>query len=265
MPNLVPAVRMTQHDNLDTWRRQDVADAYEAATWFEPVEEQVLPRLAAAIRGGAILDLGVGGGRTVPLLTKLSDNYIGVDYSPEMIARCRQRFPGVRFELADARDLSRFPDRHFDLIVFSFNGLDYVPHDDRLRILGEVRRLLTDDGVFFFCSHNLDAERQNAYSLRSIAWSWNLRRLLGRVLYYGRGVVNHRRRRHQEVWQDDYAIVNDGENFTLLCYYIRPSHQIEQLRAAGFSSIEVLTPDGTTLETSAGPSAWVYYIARRQA
>lgn len=73
-----------------------------------------------------ILDLGVGGGRTTPYLSSLSRNYVGVDYSQEMIRVCRKKFPGKRFIVLDASDLSSFEDSSFDAVVFSFNGLDYL-------------------------------------------------------------------------------------------------------------------------------------------
>ena len=58
-----------------------------------------------------ILDLGVGAGRTTPYLLEISKNYIGIDFSPAMIAACQARYPTVEFAVGDARDLSRFRGR----------------------------------------------------------------------------------------------------------------------------------------------------------
>ena len=43
------------------------------------------------VRGQPILDLGVGGGRTVPLLRAVSSDYVAVDYTPAMGEACRRR------------------------------------------------------------------------------------------------------------------------------------------------------------------------------
>ena len=86
------------------------------------------------------MDLGVGGGRTTAFLLQLSKDYVGIDFSNEMIERCRARFPATQFEVRDAQDLSGFEDQSFDFILFSCTGIDLVNHDQRLRILKEVRR-----------------------------------------------------------------------------------------------------------------------------
>ena len=64
-----------------------------------------------------------------------------------MVSICKTRFPHARFELGDARDLSRWPGGHFALVVFSGNGLCMVGHADRLRVIAEVFRVLRPGGV----------------------------------------------------------------------------------------------------------------------
>ena len=39
----------------------------------------------------AILDLGVGGGRTTPHLSSIAARYVGADYAAEMVARCQDK------------------------------------------------------------------------------------------------------------------------------------------------------------------------------
>ena len=103
----------------------------------------------------AILDIGVGGGRTTPYLSQKASRYVGVDYSEEMVRTCRNKFPGLEFMVADASDLSAFPDASFDAIVIAFNGLDYLfPNEKRRQCLRECGRVLRADGVLVFSSHN---------------------------------------------------------------------------------------------------------------
>jgi SAM-dependent methyltransferase len=78
-----------------------------------------------------------------------------MDYSEEMIRLCRDKFPQLKFMVADASDLSAFSDGSFDAIVFAFNGLDYLfPEEQRWKCLRECKRVLRPGGVFVFSSHN---------------------------------------------------------------------------------------------------------------
>lgn len=45
--------------------------------------------------------------------------YTGVDYNPGMIKMARKLYPGLLVHQADARDLSIFPDKSFDIVIDS--------------------------------------------------------------------------------------------------------------------------------------------------
>jgi len=163
-----------------------------------------------------MLDIGVGGGRTTVHFAPLVRNYIGVDFSEGMIRACRKRFPALPFEVADVRSLP-FADSTFDFILFSFNGLDYVPAGDRMRALREIHRVGRSGGRFCFSAHNL---------------LWLGRRSLRPWLI--------RRMNAPNVFEHDAAVVQDGAlMFGLSTYYVRPAAQIEQLREAGFGDVRI--------------------------
>ncbi len=108
--------------------------------------------------GSAILDLGVGGGRTVAALSDKASLYIGVDYAQAMVDACKARYPTLNFCCASACDLSRFGDGMFDVVVFSFNGLGYIRTDaERAAALAEIARVLKPGGIFIFSLHNAKA------------------------------------------------------------------------------------------------------------
>ncbi len=124
--------------------------------WLDPAEPAALVAAAGSVRGTPALDLGVGAGRTVPLLRLLTDDYLGLDYVPEMVGLCRQRHPGADVRLGDARDLSMLGDGSIGFVYFADNGIDAVGHDDRERVLGEVARVLRPGGAFLLSTLNRD-------------------------------------------------------------------------------------------------------------
>lgn len=137
--------------NRSTWSHRHVRREFDGNRGvLERGEAVALDVVRRELAGGPVLDLGVGTGRTVPLLEPLTDDYVALDYLPTMVAAARSRFPGRRIELGDARDLSRFDDASFGLVSFSFNGIDAVDHDGRQQVLAEVRRVLRPGGIFLF-------------------------------------------------------------------------------------------------------------------
>jgi trans-aconitate 2-methyltransferase len=106
-----------------------------------------------ALRGQeAVLDIGSGDGKvTAALAARLPrGEVLGVDSSPQMVARARKAFPrkrhpNLRFQLGDALDL-RFVAR-FD-VAFSNATLHWV--HDHLRVLKGVARALKPGGRLLF-------------------------------------------------------------------------------------------------------------------
>lgn len=161
--------------NLRIYRDPEVVSHYAALEYLTACEKFIFDTYLTS--GMAILDLGVGGGRTTPYLSQKASRYVGADYSEEMIRRCREKFSQLEFLVADASDLSKFSNGSFDAIVFAFNGLDYVlPAEKRQQCLRECGRVLRGGGVLIFSSHNpssilmrADWDRQIA---RTLAQKW---------------------------------------------------------------------------------------------
>jgi ubiquinone/menaquinone biosynthesis C-methylase UbiE len=234
-----PSVREARMTNAETWRATDVVGEYAAAAELQPPEKRLLETLADDLPAMRMLDLGVGGGRTAVHFAPRVREYIGLDYSAPMIEACRKRLAAeaaatrVSFIHGDARSMTEFPDGQFHFVLFSFNGIDYVSHRDRLRIFSEVRRVGQKGSLFFFSTHNL--QYLESSGRRPFAVS--------------------------------RAVLNDGVHHgRLQTYYIRPSAQVIQLRA-GFTDIVLYSvatgepfPPGTDLDTIVEP--WIYYLCR---
>ena len=228
-------------------------------------EETILREIGNEFRGRAILDIGVGAGRSTGPLLNISSDYIGVDYSAAMVEVAQGLFPDVDMRCVDARDLSAFEDEQFDLVWFSFNGIDYVAHEDRLKILAEVYRVVKPNGAFCFSSHNRAYPIRQAHDLSHIKRSYNPVAVLKSGVFYLAGIYNTYSRKRHEVQTDEYAILNDeGNLYKLLTYYVSEEKQVEQLDAVGFATAWSYGFGGEAAEPGSGhrDSFMIYYLAR---
>ena len=95
--------------------------------------------------GDRVLDIGSAAGAIAHYLSTFGCDSVGVDLSKEGIERARQRYPGLRFEVADATSLP-FGDASVDKAV----AADVTEHldDPTLRAaLAECARVLTPGGT----------------------------------------------------------------------------------------------------------------------
>jgi SAM-dependent methyltransferase len=139
--------------NLKVYDQPAVVSHYSALQYLTPCEEYLFDRFIQP--GCAVLDLGVGGGRTTSFLGETASSYIGLDRSADMIRSCQRKFPQYRFEVGDACDLSVFADASFNAVIMAFNSFDYVlAAADREQCLRACYRLLKSGGVLIFSSHN---------------------------------------------------------------------------------------------------------------
>jgi SAM-dependent methyltransferase len=95
----------------------------------------------------SLLEVGCGSGYYKEILTSLCTtkvNYVGVDYSPAMVARARRRYPDGDFRQMDATRLD-FPDGAIDII---FNGVSLMHIPDWRKAIAESRRVARRACIF---------------------------------------------------------------------------------------------------------------------
>jgi SAM-dependent methyltransferase len=232
-------------------------------------EEAILERLEKEVAGRAILDVGVGGGRTVPHLHALASRYVGIDYAAAMVRRCREQFPGIDFRQADATNLLDFAADSFDLAWFSFNGIDYVFPAARARILHEMWRVLKPGGRFVFSSHNLNAPKERPRFWPPLVFTWNpwrlARRNLGGLWRHLLCLYHYYRNRSHEIHGPGYAVlVDSAHDYRLLTFHISPRCQIEQLQGMGFTEVETVGLNGSSIgQDQDSADIWLHYLARK--
>ena len=260
--------------NRDTWQRRSTVDQYRKLTgWTDPGERAAVEWARPFIQGHPILDIGVGAGRTTPLLRPLGSDYLGIDYTPEMVDACRALHPDAHFAHMDARNLQSLPAGHYGLVVFSFNGIDSVAPEDRPTILAEVRRVLRPGGLFIVSGHNRNgpgARERLAlhvdFTPNPLRLGWRVLRSLGAM---PRAMRNHLRLRDANEDHEEWAVRNAGaHDFGLLVVYTTLAEQQRQLAAAGFEVPVTFDSERGEPVTAAQDTHdiwWFHCVARKPA
>jgi SAM-dependent methyltransferase len=254
--------------NRATWSRPEVVRTYARIDGWngEGGERAIFARVADQAREQPILDLGVGAGRTVPTMLAISHDYVGLDYTLEMVAAARSRFPGVRLEHGDARDLGAFEDASFGFVHFSFNGIDAVSHADREHVLQEVRRVLRPGGAFGYSTHNLDHPRAGIAPWSRRRWSLHPRRLARQALDTPKAIQGYRRNAPLTERGDGWAmLVSPAHAYGIVIHYVSLAGALAELRTAGFADdVEVYDMNGRALEPGADTREvpWLHLLAR---
>jgi SAM-dependent methyltransferase len=248
--------------NTDLWRRTDLVRAY-ANRDLRPVEVLLLVRYRDAL-SGRVLELGCGAGRLTGYLGALSSDVLATDVAPAMLAAAAQRYPQVRFERLDLREVDRLDAGAFDVVVAGYNLIDILDDEQRRRTLDQLRDRLAPGGLLIFSSHNLAAA-----PYRRSPWHFVLSRNPARVALnlalQPRRLRNQRHARRFEVRAGDHAVLNDeSHDFTALHYYIEPAAQARQLAAAGLELVECLDLDGAAVAAGAAAahSPEIHYVAK---
>jgi ubiquinone/menaquinone biosynthesis C-methylase UbiE len=128
-------------------------------TWYQSPQGRAMERLVKESvanplelqPGERILDIGCGDGNHLQLFTRLGFNACGVDASPFMIRRARERLRGrCTLDVAEAEDLP-YQDNEFDVALL-INTLEFLDHPiEALMEAGRVARR----GVFIGVTNSL--------------------------------------------------------------------------------------------------------------
>lgn len=236
-----------------------VVDFYARHADLQEAERRLF---AAYLRPGQeVLDVGVGGGRTTPHLAAQARRYVGVDYSEPMVAHCRRAYPELSFELADATRMPLFADASFDLVVFSFNGLDSIPTlEGRRSCLSECARVLRPGGVFILSVHNA----RYLIFPPVLAGAGPLKRLWRLVYAAWRSLqLTAVRLPSRAFWSGAGYARDPSTHGGLRSFTATPARQTRELHDAGFD-VERVLPAPSPDVRAAVAVAWYYYACRKR-
>ena len=109
--------------------------------------------LAAKLaRGRRVVEVGCGAGFGLRHIASVAESLQAVEYSSENIDLLSSNFgPAPPVVRADAH-LMPFKSGHFDLVI----ALAMIYYLDMDRFLAEAKRVLSNEGVLFFCTSNKD-------------------------------------------------------------------------------------------------------------
>jgi ubiquinone/menaquinone biosynthesis C-methylase UbiE len=247
----------------------DVVDFYAGQSDLQKPEATILNELRKELPKTRMLDIGVGAGRTTTHFAVLAKEYLGIDYSDKMINACLEKFRNypekISFRTADVRTMKLFKDNSFDFVLFSFNGIDYMDHEERIKTLLEIRRIISKGGYFCFSTHNLNFLLKKC----SIQLSKHPTILASRVFQ----LLQMRLLNKKEAWKAirnssrnaKHAMVNDGAmDFRLKTYYITPTDQLKQLSELGYASTKMysLTSGREINNPNNSVDNWIYYLSQ---
>lgn len=107
-------------------------------------EAAVVARLLSLEPGMRVIDVPCGEGRIAGRLAKRGCDVVGLDASERFLARARERWPDVRFEQGDMRELPFVAE--FDALVNWFSSFGYFDSETNDAVLAGFARALRPGG-----------------------------------------------------------------------------------------------------------------------
>ncbi|MES1196035.1 MAG: class I SAM-dependent methyltransferase, partial [Steroidobacter sp.] len=236
-------------------------------------EQAAFDSIREEITATPILDIGVGTGRTIKILKRLTYDYRAIDYLQSMVDVSRKRHPDAVVERGDARDLSGMPENYFGFVQFSFNGIDSVAAHDRSRVLYNVNKVLKERGIFLFSTLNLDGPipHERPWDIHFPRVRDPLRfavRLTRELLWKPVEIIRWRRlQQHRNDGSGFMVAALPAHHWSILAHFISLARQIQELEEAGFSIMrvfgnntsEMISPGDATTDVS-----WFHIVARKK-
>ncbi len=267
-------------DHKILYNSESISGEYAKRDYLEGAESAIIEKFRSIFKEMDMLDMGVGGGRTTKYFAPLVRSYIGADYAPNMIAKCKIRYKDkYYFVESDVRSMNMFGNSMFDLVLFSYNGIDSFSHEDRLAALKEIRRVLRSNGYFYFSSHNLNWENlSDLFSFKSDKTGTDKNNSSGDFIrFFGHNIKSgfkkvrlnilnrslHRKDFVQRLRENQKGLLFDSSlNGKASVYYITRAEQIRQLEDAGFKNITTYSRNGANTENEVilNRDGWIYYL-----
>ncbi len=160
--------------------------------------------------GSAILDAACGAGRYEPYLLEKGHTVIGTDQSQGMLARAKEKFPGVQYEKIGLQDIAF--QAAFEAAI-CMDAMENVPPEDWPVVLGNFHRALKPQGYLYFTVETIENADED-----EIKQAYEKARQAGLPVVYGEwpeeGVYHyHPTNQHVRDWvqQAGFEILKDAD------------------------------------------------------
>ena len=128
------------------------ADKFLDELTYKPSDVDLLNQFALSVgTGQRVLDIGCGPGHTTAHLASLGLTPIGVDLSPEMVAKAKSLFPDLEFMVGDFFRLADHDGAVGGLLAFYC--IVHLQIDQLLPVFSEMFRVLKSGGVLLLSFH----------------------------------------------------------------------------------------------------------------
>lgn len=145
-----------------------VAECYDATAIVRERADVDFYLDCATRFGDPVLELGCGTGRILLRLAEAGHRVCGLDLSPHMLARCREKLRQLPGEIEHRvrlipGDMTAFDlDEQFSLIIIPFRPFQHLlATDDQLACLKAAKRHLAPEGRLIFDFFQTDARRMH--------------------------------------------------------------------------------------------------------
>lgn len=200
------------------------------------------------IEGKRVLDVACGEGYGSALLSQGAAQVVGVDIAEDAIAHARAAYAtrqNLRFEHGSATALP-LPDASVDVVV-SFETIEHLAGPDQPRMLAEIARVLTADGIVVLSAPNpveysQARDYRNPFHLHEpardeldalLAPLFPVRRWYGQRRYFGSAIWNERGDSTLEAWSGDAAGVAPASPPAPMYFLVVAARNAAQALAAG--------------------------------
>lgn len=169
--NLRDIAKQHKWHNVRWFRR--MAPVYDIVEVFaRHIREKVVSDSGLA-RGAKVLDMACGTGAQSIAFAERGFSVVGVDLSPDMLARAKKKIRkgyDVTFLCQDASSVP-YAESHFDLATISF-GLHDMPEEIGVAVLKEMRRVTKPNGKIVIVDYDVPINSFSAFLGHAVAKIW---------------------------------------------------------------------------------------------
>ena len=162
-----------QHEWHNTQWFRRMAPVYDIIEFFVAHIREGIAKEVELPKDAKILDMACGTGSQSIAFAKRGFFVVGVDLSPDMLARTKKKIKkdmSVTFLCQDASHIP-YPNSYFDLSIISF-GLHDMPEEIGIAILEEMKRVTKPNGDIIIVDYDRPSNSVSAFLGHAIAKIW---------------------------------------------------------------------------------------------